>query len=215
MLRTLSITLGGAATIAAGVTTLRFCGEFWDSIPLAEADGLIFVYNLVWCLCLTGDVNNGWTRASVCLFSAAFGAVVVYWTGGLLIFFVNKAATFVSTVIVSSQIVEKGTSEWGWLKLSVIYWDAIMSCSVEDICGIRELWGKIPKCTQCGRWLLMGYTHFISIMMHGSAQWVPGLAMGWPYSPLWRIFVCNDLAYWKSKCGFVIINQAVVMRRGR
>ena len=53
---------------------------------LSGADGLFRVYNLVWCLCLTGKASTVWTRAAGCLFYVAFGAVVVAFTGGLLIF---------------------------------------------------------------------------------------------------------------------------------
>ena len=44
---------------------------------LIGADGLFWVFNMVWCLWFTGDVGTGWTRAAGCLFSADFGTIVV------------------------------------------------------------------------------------------------------------------------------------------
>ena len=107
MLRTLAGTPGGATYLASSVNTLGSCVKFWDSMMLAGDDGLLWVCNMVGWLCLTGDVITGWTIASGCLFSAAFGAVVVAWTGGLLIFFVNMAANFLRAVIVPSSICGK------------------------------------------------------------------------------------------------------------
>ena len=51
----------------------------------------------------------------------------------------NTTANVVSTVIVSSTIVARGTYGWGYFKASVISWDAIRSWSIDDICGIGEL----------------------------------------------------------------------------
>ena len=56
-------------------------------MELAGDGGLFWVYNLVCCMCLTGDVSTGWTRYSSCLFSTSFGAVVVACTGGLSFFY--------------------------------------------------------------------------------------------------------------------------------
>jgi hypothetical protein len=89
---------------------------------------------------LTGDVSTGWIRTAGRLFSLALiGESMSSGAGGLLYLFLKMAATVVSDVIVSSPIVEKGTSGWGCLRASVISWAAIRSLSVEDNCGIGEL----------------------------------------------------------------------------
>jgi hypothetical protein len=47
-LRVLAGTLGGAALLTAGVTTIGGCGEFLDSMTLAGDVGMILCCYLVW-----------------------------------------------------------------------------------------------------------------------------------------------------------------------
>ena len=57
-------------------------------MTLSGYDGLFRVFNLVWCLCLNGDVSTGWTRAAGYLFSENFCFVVVDCSGGGWVFYI-------------------------------------------------------------------------------------------------------------------------------
>jgi hypothetical protein len=82
----------------------------------------------------------GWMCTTGCLFSAALiGDYMITGTKGFLNLFLNMDDNVVSSVIVSSPIVEKGTSGWGCFRASVILRAAINSRSVEEMCGIGEL----------------------------------------------------------------------------
>ena len=105
-------TLVDDATITACVTTFWDCGEFWESTTLDVSDGLLLVFNMVWCICLTGDVSTGWTRDTGCLFSAEFATVAVAWTGGLVSFFLKMAANDVSAV---GCVVSNGGKRHIWM----------------------------------------------------------------------------------------------------
>ena len=58
-LRSLAVTLRGVAPLVTDVTTLGGCGHFLLSMTLVGDDGLLQVWNMVWCSCLTGDVSTG------------------------------------------------------------------------------------------------------------------------------------------------------------
>jgi hypothetical protein len=51
------------------------------------------------------------------------------------------------------------------------------------------------------------------VVMHCWAQRISVLAVGCPSAALSRFLVCNDFAPWRSKICFVVIHEAMKVRR--
>jgi hypothetical protein len=89
---------------------------------------------------------------------------------------------------------------------------AMSNLSVEDNCGIGELWGGDFQCVYYPFAGGGGDVNVLTpVVVHGGTQRVSMLAMGCPSSPFIRLFMCYDFASWRSKNSSVVIHHAVTM----
>jgi hypothetical protein len=133
----LIVTLGGAGELIIGVTTLE------SNCALVVSWALIIICDLVWHRWGMGEAKIGLDDPAGIVRSGAvagtFGSPGIWPFWNL---FLKFSASFVRADMYSSPMCNNGTSGWGFYNAFDMLLAAMINLSMEDNCGIGELWEK-------------------------------------------------------------------------